>query len=75
MNNLRPIIYLKVAINDQLQHMSVYTLTLEVSRVHVDNKSREGDTCKLLLSQDYIDMDVKVLNKRQVDEVIKKLHS
>jgi hypothetical protein len=55
--------------------MSVYTLTLEVSRVHVDNKSREGDTCKLLLSQDYIDMDVKVLNKRQVDEVIKKLHS
>jgi hypothetical protein len=55
--------------------MSVYTLTLEVSRVHLDNGSREGDTCTLLLSQDYIDMDEKVLNKIKGDEVIKKLHS
>ena len=55
--------------------MSVYTLTLEVSRVHLDNTSREGDTCKLLLSHDFIDMDAKVLNKRKGDEVIKKLHS
>ena len=28
-----------------------------------------------MLSQDYIDMDEKVLNKRKGDEVIKKLHS
>jgi hypothetical protein len=46
-----------------------------VTRVHLDSKSREGDTCKLILSKDKIDMDVKTLNKIKGDEVIKKLHS
>jgi hypothetical protein len=44
-------------------------------RVHLDSKSREGDTCKLLLSTDKIDMDAKILNKIKGDEVIKKLDS
>jgi fructose-bisphosphate aldolase class 1 len=44
-------------------------------RVHLDSKSREGDTCKLLLSTDKIDVDVKTLNKVKGDEVIKKLDS
>ena len=44
-------------------------------RVHLDSKSREGDTCKLILSKDKIDMDVKTLNKIKGDEAIKNLHS
>lgn len=60
--------------------MSVYTLihVLEVTplpRVHLDNKSREGDTCKLLLSKDNIDMKANTLNEIKGDEVIKKLHN
>ena len=61
--------------------MSVYTLILETlilevtPRVHLDNKSREGDTCKLLLSKDNIDMKAKTLNEIKGDEIIKKLHS
>ena len=61
--------------------MSVYTLILETlilevtPRVHLDNKSREGDTCKLLLSKDNIDMKAKTLNEIKGDEVIKKLHN
>ena len=61
--------------------MSVYTLILETlilevtPRVHLDNKSREGDTCKLLLSKDNIDMKEKPLNEIKGDEVIKKLHN
>jgi hypothetical protein len=41
----------------------------------LDSKSREGDTCKLILSKDKIDMDVKTLNKIKGDEAIKNLHS
>ena len=43
----------------------------------MDRKSIERDTRKLLLSQDYIDMEVKTLNKIKGGEVIlvKKLHS
>ena len=40
-------------------------------RAHMNNKSIEGDTCILLLSKDCMNMDVKTLNKRKGDEIIK----
>ena len=43
--------------------------------VHLDNKNIEGDTCKLMLSKDCVDMDAKILNKRTGDEKIKYFHS
>jgi len=42
--------------------MSVYTLILEVTPVFIwIKKSREGDKYKMMLSKNYIDMDVKTL--------------
>ena len=61
-----PSIYLKVAVKTN------YSVCLYV---HLDNENSEGDKSKLLLSKDYINLDVKTLNKIKGDEVIKKLHS
>jgi hypothetical protein len=35
---------------------------------------RERDTCNLILSKDYIDMDAKILNIGKGDEIIRKCH-
>ena len=40
-----------------------------------DNKSIEGDICKLMISKDYVDMDVKTFNKIKRDEIIKNFLS
>ena len=56
-------------------HICIYLNTRSDPRVHLDNKSREGNACKLLLSKEHLDVDMKTLNAIKVDEVIKKLHS
>ena len=55
-------------------HVCIYLTIRSDPRVHLDNKSIERDTCRLLLSEDYIDMEAKTWNKVKGDEVKKKLH-
>ena len=40
-------------------HVCIYLTIRSDPRVHLDNKSIERDTCRLLLSEDYIDMEAK----------------
>ena len=56
-------------------HVCIYIYVGSDPLVHMDNKSTEGVTCKLMLSKECIDMDVNILNKRKVHEIIKLFHS
>ena len=56
-------------------HVCIYIYVGSDPLVHLDNKSTEGVTCKLMLSKECIDMDVNILNKRKVHEIIKLFHS
>ena len=56
-------------------HICIYFYAGREPRVHLNNDGIEGDICELFFSKDFIDMDVKALNKRKEAEIIKKVHS